>query len=98
MRPSRGASPARTVNQSDPVSSVVNLPATSSAGECYFTSVCGSREAKDIIPTLKKVLAQLESPVPAPVKPVSMALAVGAAVFKEGVFCGISPLGTHVDD
>lgn len=47
---------------------------------------------------LKKLLAKLELSTLGVVKAPPASLSTGRAVFKEAVFCGISPLGTHLDD
>lgn len=88
-RPSRRSSPACAVIPDAPAQMPVFQPPASASGEFDFAGVWESRDVKRI---LKQGLEWLDKP-----GSVAQPLAPSSAVHKESVFCGISPLGTHVD-
>lgn len=99
-RSSGGASPPGVVAEQAPaVSPLPEVPVPSSSGEFPFTGAWGEGSvAPGLIASLKALVNQFGSApaAAAPAPPVGEQ--VRAGIHKDSFFCGISPLGSHLED
>lgn len=95
-------SPAPAVPEMAPVVLPAEVSSPAAPREFDFAGAWGAGgNPSGVVPVLKALLAQFESAPPAPAVAAAPSAAqplIRASIHKDGIFCGISLLGSHLDE